>query len=142
MGNSPAQIYALVFGAVLTAAGIIGFFVDASFDVESVVPRETLILFDINGWHNIVHLVSGVIGLALAGSYGGARAYALGLGLVYVVITILGFIVGNDGTLLRLIPINTEDNFLHLLIAIAGIGAYAATPASPAPTTTTGAAAA
>lgn len=136
MGNSPAQIYALVFGAVLTAAGIIGFFVDASFDIESVVPRETLILFDINGWHNIVHLVSGVIGLALAGSYGGARAYALGLGLVYVVVTVLGFIVGNDGTLLRLIPINTEDNFLHLLIAIAGIGAYAATPASPAPTTT------
>lgn len=135
MAKSPAQIYALVFGAVLTAAGIIGFFVSASFDVGSSVPRETLVLFDINGWHNIVHLASGVIGLALAGTYGGARTYALGLGIVYVVITILGFIVGNDGTLLQLIPINTEDNFLHILIAIAGIGAYAATPASPAPTT-------
>jgi uncharacterized protein DUF4383 len=133
-GRSPAQLFALVFGAVLVAAGILGFFVNASFEVAGD-DRSTLILFDVNGWHNVVHLLSGAIGLAVVGSYAGARAYALGLGAVYVVVTILGFIVGDGGEIFGLIPINTEDNILHLLIAAAGIGAGLATPARPAPTT-------
>ena len=133
--RSPAQVFALLFGAVLTVAGILGFFVNASFEIAARVDRDTLILFDINGWHNVVHLVSGVIGLGLAGSWAGARAYAFGLGAVYVVLTIVGFIVGDGGTLVMLVPINIEDNFLHLAIAIAGLAAGAATPAAPAPTT-------
>ena len=39
-----------------------------------------------------------------------------------------GFIAGDGGVLLGLIPVNTEDNLLHLLIAIAGLGAGFATP--------------
>ena len=134
-GRSPAQLFALVFGAVLVAAGILGFFVNASFEVAGD-DRGTLILFDVNGWHNVVHLLSGAIGLAVVGSYAASRAYALGLGAVYVVVVILGFIVGDGGEIFGLIPINTEDNILHVLIAVAGIGAGLATPAQPAPTTT------
>lgn len=137
MSRSPAQLFCLVFGVVLVAAGVLGFFVEASFDVQENVPRETLVLFDVNGWHNVVHLVSGAVLLALAGSYAGARTAALGLGAVYVVVVIAGFIAGNDGTIISLIPINTEDNILHLLIAAAGIGAGLATPAQPTPTTST-----
>ncbi|MGH4000158.1 MAG: DUF4383 domain-containing protein [Pseudonocardiaceae bacterium] len=135
-GKSPAQLYALVFGVVLVAAGILGFFVNSSFDVGGDVPRDTLILFDVNAWHNIVHLLSGAVGLAVAGSYSASRLYALGYGAVYVLVTILGFAVGDGGTIIGLIPINTEDNILHILIAAAGIGAGLATPAQPAPTTT------
>ena len=43
----------------------------------------------VNGWHNIVHLVTGLLGLAAVGY--AARAYALVLGLVYVVVAIWGF---------------------------------------------------
>ena len=68
-------------------------------------------------------------GLLVAGSYRGARAYALGLGVVYLLVTLLGFIAGDGEEILDLIPVNTEDNFLHLLIGIAGIGAGLATPA-------------
>jgi hypothetical protein len=136
MGNkSPAQLFCLVFGVVLVAAGVLGFFVNASFAVEESVPRDTLILFDVNGWHNVVHLVSGAIALAVAGSYGAARMFAIAYGVVYVLVTILGFIVGDGGTILYLIPINTGDNILHILIAIAGIAAGLATPAQRAPTT-------
>lgn len=132
--RSPAQLFALVFGAVLVAVGIIGFFVNASFTIGNQLEGAELIIFEINGWHNIVHLLTGAIGLAVVGSYSGARAYALGLGAVYVLVTILGFAMGTD--IFGLIPINTEDNILHLLIAIAGIGAGLATPAQPAPTAT------
>ena len=42
----------------------------------------------------------------------------------------------SDGdSILGLVPVNTEDNVLHALIGVAGIGAGMATPAEPAPTT-------
>ena len=136
-GNkSPAQLFALVFGVVLLAAGILGFFYNASFAVGDDVERDAVLgILDVNAWHNIVHIVSGALGLAVAGSYPAARLYALGLGAVYVLVTILGFAYGDGNAIFSLIPINTEDNILHLLIAIAGIGAGLATPAQPSPTT-------
>jgi hypothetical protein len=76
-----------------------------------------------------VHIASGAIGLFVVGSYGGARIDALGLGAVYLLVAALGFIAGDGDEILNLIPVNTEDNFLHLLIGIAGVGAGLATPA-------------
>ena len=137
--RSPAQLYALIFGFVLVAAGILGFFYEASFATgdDTLVERDAVLgILDVNGWHNVVHIASGVVGLAVAGSYANARLYALGLGGVYILVTILGFIYGDGDSIFKLIPVNTEDNILHLLIGIAGIGAGMATPAEPAPTTT------
>jgi len=128
--RSPAQVYALVIGLTLVVAGIAGFFYSASFSTGDGTERDAVLgILDVNGWHNLVHIASGVVGLALAGSYGGARAYALGLGVVYLLVTLLGFIAGDGDEILNLIPVNTEDNFLHLLIGIAGIGAGLASPA-------------
>jgi len=133
--RSPAQVYALVFGVVLTVAGIIGFFWSASFgspgDVDAVLG-----ILDVNAWHNLVHITTGLLGLAALGSYASSRSYALGLGLVYVVVAIWGFIIGDGESILGFIPVNSEDNVLHVLIGIAGLGAYAATPAEPGPSTT------
>jgi hypothetical protein len=136
--RSPAQWYALIFGVVLVVAGIIGFFYSASFGSPGKVDGVLGIL-DVNAWHNIVHLATGALGLlAFAGGYDYARKYAYGLGAVYIVVAIWGFIIGDGESILGFIPINTEDNFLHLLIGIAGIGAGLATPAVQRPTTTTG----
>jgi hypothetical protein len=135
--RSPAQLYALVFGAVLLVAGIIGFFYSASFATGDAIERDAVLgILDVNAWHNLVHLATGALGLALVSSYAGARSYALGLGLVYLLVTVWGFILGSGEAILGLLPINTEDNVLHLLISLAGLGAYAATPFAPAPTTT------
>jgi hypothetical protein len=128
--RSPAQVYALVIGVTLVVAGIAGFFYSASFSTGDGSEREAVLgVLDVNGWHNIVHIASGVIGLAVVGSYRGARAYALGLGVVYLLVTLLGFIAGDGEEIFNLIPVNTEDNFLHLLIGVAGIAAGLATPA-------------
>jgi hypothetical protein len=132
-GRSPAQLYALVFGATLVVAGIIGFFYSASFGSPGEVDGVLGVL-DVNGWHNVVHIATGALGL-LALGYSAARTYALGLGAVYVLVTIWGFAVGDGGEILGFIPVNTEDNVLHLLIGLAGLGAYAATPAAAKPTT-------
>jgi hypothetical protein len=132
-GRTPAQLYALVFGATLVLAGILGWFYSSSFGSPGEVDGVLGIL-DVNGWHNLVHMATGILGL-LALGYTAARNYALGLGAVYVLVAIWGFAVGDGGTILSIIPVNTEDNVLHLLIGLAGLGAYAATPAVAKPTT-------
>jgi hypothetical protein len=133
--RTPAQLYALVVGGTLVAAGILGFFYSTSFgdpgDVDGVLG-----ILDVNGWHNLVHIATGALGLVSLGY--GARTYALGLGVVYLVVAIWGFIIGDGESILGIIPVNTEDNVLHLLFAVGGLAAYAATPAAPPVTTRPG----
>ena len=127
MRKSPAQVYALVFGATLLLAGILGFFYTADFSTGDDAGRDALIgVFDVNGWHNVVHILSGLLGLALARSWRGAKLYAW------------GFVIGDGESILRLIAINTADNFLHLAISLLGIMAAIATPSAPPPTTVDG----
>jgi hypothetical protein len=123
---NPARLYATLAGAVLTIAGIVGFFYSASFGSPGEVD-EVLGLFAVNGWHNVVHLVTGLLGLVAVGY--AARAYALGLGLLYVVLATWGFIVGSGESILGVVPVNGADNVLHLVLGLAGLAAGLATPA-------------
>jgi hypothetical protein len=134
--RSPAQVFALVIGATLVAAGIAGFFYNASFGSGDGTDRDALLgILDVNGWHNVVHTLSGAVGLVVSGAYDGSRYYALGFGAIYLVVAALGFAAGDGDELFNLIPVNTEDNVLHVLIGFAGIGAGLLTPATPAPST-------
>jgi hypothetical protein len=134
--RSAAQVFALVIGATLVVAGILGFFYNASFGSGDGTERDAVLgILDVNGWHNVVHVLSGVVGLAVAGAYDGSRLYALGFGAIYLVVALLGFVAGDGDEIFNLIPVNTEDNVLHLLIGLAGVSAGLATPATPAPST-------
>src|SRR3954451_14062441 len=130
--RSPAQRYALVIGAALTLAGIVGFFYSDAFGKPGEID-DVFGVLSVNGWHNVVHLLTGLAGLAVARSYGGSRVYAIGLGVVYAVVAIWGFVIGDGESILGFLPVNSEDNVLHLLIALAGIGAGLGTPATPRP---------
>lgn len=134
-GRTPAQLYALIFGAVLLLIGILGFFVSPSFAVGEAVEanKGSLLGFEINGWHNVIHLVSGAVGLAMAGNPVSARLFALGFGAVYALVAVLGLLTSSP--LLGIVPINAADNVLHLLLAVIGIGAGLASSRAPAPTT-------
>ena len=119
--RTPAQLYALLVGGTLLVAGIIGFFYSSDFGSPGEVDSVFGIL-DVNGWHNVVHIATGALGLLAAGY--AARAYAGGLGVVYAIVAIWGFAIGDGESILGFLPVNTEDNVLHALIAVAGIAAY------------------
>jgi hypothetical protein len=129
--STPARLYCTLGGAVLVIAGIIGFFYSASFATgatEVAADADDVFgILAINGWHNLVHILLGLLALAVAGSPSGARAYCLGIGLVYLVLAIWGFI-DSDGVLVGLVPVNDEDNVLHLVLGLVGLAAGAATP--------------
>ena len=133
--RSPAQLYALIFGGVLTVAGIVGFFYNSDFTSNRAAHDAVFGILSVNGWHNLVHIGSGVLGLIAASSYASSRTYALVLGVAYIAVAVWGFIIGSGDSILSIIPVNTEDNVLHLVIGVAGIAAGRATPAIPRPTT-------
>jgi hypothetical protein len=129
--TSPARLYATLVGAVLVVAGILGFFYEASFATgNSIVADDVFGLLAVNGWHNVVHILLGLLGLALAGNNESARFYCLFSGVLYVILTIWGFAVVDDGIgdLIGLVPVNNEDNVLHLILALTGFAAAFATP--------------
>src|SRR3954449_12322894 len=128
--RSPAQTWAKLIGFTLVVAGIIGFFYSSAFGTPGKVDGVLGIL-DVNGWHNVVHILSGAAGLPLMGTAAGARAYAIGLALVYTVVAIWGFAIGDGESILGFLPVNTEDNVLHALIAVAGCAAFAASAPRP-----------
>src|SRR5213596_1893014 len=115
MEQSPARLYASLVGGTLVIAGIVGFFYSSDFGSPGKVDAVFGIL-DVNGWHNVLHILTGVLGLLAfgAGVYA-VRQYALALGAVYIVLAIWGFIVGSGDSILGIIPVNTGDNVLHLL---------------------------
>jgi Domain of unknown function (DUF4383) len=128
--SSPAQLYCTLAGALLVIAGLIGFFYSSGFDTgANGVARdsdEVLGIFAVNGWSNVLAIVLGLLGLALASS--AARSYALGVGLLFLVFAIWGFIDGDDVTL-GLFAANDADNVLDLILGLTGLAAGAASPA-------------
>ncbi len=128
-GSSPARLYCLLVGGVLVIAGILGFFYEASFAVgDEIKADKVLDLLAVNGWHNIVHLAIG--GLLLIAAGGAARSAALFVGVLYLVLAALGFIatgddgigfVAENGVLIDLVPVNDEDNWLHVILGVTGV---------------------
>lgn len=114
--RTPAQWYCVVFGGTLLLVGLIGFLANASFVTGKELEDDPLLgIFDVNGWHNVVHLASGAVLLAFAKKRATAKTAALAFGMVYGLVTLLGFIDGTD--VLAIIPTNTADNALHLAIS-------------------------
>src|SRR3954454_11198603 len=111
--TSPARVYALAVGVVLVAAGIIGFLYESAFTTDESVRGAVLGILDVNGWHNLVHIATGLLGILAARTVASARTYCVLFGVVYLVVCIWGFVVGNDGSILSIVPVNTEDNVLH-----------------------------
>lgn len=84
---SPARLYATLAGAALFLFGIVGFFFDSSFATPDDA-REALGLLSVNGWANSFHILTGAIGLLVAGF--ASRRYAIWLTAVYAAIAVFG----------------------------------------------------
>ena len=93
---------ALLVAAGFVVIGVLGF-------IPGATPGGKLFgVFAISGLHNVLHLLSGFVGFALARTYAASRAYFLGGGLIYLVLWLHGLLMGNG-----LLPINGADNWLH-----------------------------
>ena len=117
----------MAVGAVFLLVGILGFVpgITQDFDQMEFAGHESeaslLGLFQVSVLHNIVHLLFGVAGLALARTVSGARNYLVGGGIIYLVLWIYGLLVGED-TNANFVPVNNADDWLHLVLGLGMIG--------------------
>lgn len=98
---------AWVFGIVLTLVGVVGF-------VPGITTDMLLLgIFHVDTMHNIVHVVTGLAALAAAYGLYSSRLYFQVFGVVYAIVTVLGFVTGGA----ILFETNMADNLLHVVIA-------------------------
>jgi hypothetical protein len=118
-GKTLPEILALAFGAIYLLVGIVGFFVTGFDDFFAHDTNETLVGFEINGMHNVVHILIGVAGLVLGRTLAGARTYGWLLAVGYGAAFIYGLLaIGKEWDFLS---INAADNVLHILTALVGL---------------------
>lgn len=115
---------AAAVGAGFLLSGILGFVpgVTTNYDDLTFAGHESgallLDTFQVSILHNVVHLLFGVAGLAMARSWSGARTFLLGGGVIYLALWVFGLVVADETTSTNFVPLNDADNWLHL-----GLGA-------------------
>ena len=105
------RIVALVIGIVFLIVGVLGLIFDTT--------SGSVFGFDVDFVHNLVHLLTGILGLAAAFS-GWSRRFNQVFGIIYLLVGIAGlfpFLYFGD-KLLGIMAVNGADNVLHLVVGI------------------------
>lgn len=126
MDNDINALVAKVVGVVFVLIGVIGF-----------VNNPILGLFGVNLLHNLIHLLSGVVLLAVGflnrGIY--ARVTNQVFGVVYLLVGLLGFLAPGIANPLLGMDVGNPiaDHVLHLLLAVVflGVGFGVKAPSGP-----------
>ncbi|MBE4717239.1 DUF4383 domain-containing protein [Pseudarthrobacter sp. AB1] len=123
VARTNVQKASMVVGAVFLLVGVLGFVpgLTANFGELHFAGHESeamlLGLFQVSVLHNVVHLLFGAAGIALAKSATGARSFLLYGGVIYLVLFVYGLVVPQESAG-NFVPLNGFDNVLHLLLGV------------------------
>jgi hypothetical protein len=127
MTRSPAKAAATVVAIVFLVVGILGFIPGITTNYSDMTfaghmsDAKLLGIFQVSVLHNIVHLLFGLVGLAMARRADSAVTYLIGGGVIYLVLWLFGLLV-DEGSSANFVPVNDADDWLHLLLGIGMIG--------------------
>ncbi len=121
--KSAVQWAALAYAAVFLLVGVAGFIpgITTSYDTMQFAGHgsEAMLLgiFQVSALHNIVHLLYGVVGVALARSGTGAKHFLLWGGVIYLGLWLYGLFV-EESSMANFVPLNSADDWLHLGLGV------------------------
>jgi hypothetical protein len=124
MTATQVQTAAAAVGAVFLLVGVLGFIpgITSNYDTMTFAGHESgaelLGIFEVSILHNLVHVLFGVAGLAMARTWSGARSFLIGGGAIYLVLWLYGLLI-DLGSSANFVPVNDADNWLHLLLGVA-----------------------
>ena len=112
-----AQRLSQVFGWAFIVVGVAGFAATGmSMDPDPTTAPRLLGMFPVNVVHNVVHIILGLWGVLASRSFGGAKGYLYGAGMLYLVLAAAGYVIPNG---LGLVPLGGADIGLHLFLGLA-----------------------
>jgi hypothetical protein len=127
--DSLAQGWITIAGIALIAAGLLGF-------VDNPIVGRSDAIFATGTVHNLVHVLTGGLALAIAfGLKGEVQANAvIGFGVLYAVVFVALLVSGNLFGLFQY-PVNAGDHVLHAALAVVSLAVgWMARNAALAPT--------
>lgn len=118
-----ARNAARAVGAVFLLIGVLGFIPGVTDNAPGDFlghesDAELLGIFEVSILHNLVHVLFGVAGLALAKKADNAITYLVGGGVIYLLLAVYGALIDHDSGA-NFVPVNTADNWLHLVLGVA-----------------------
>jgi Domain of unknown function (DUF4383) len=126
--RSNVQMLATLVAAVFLLVGILGFIpgITTNYDDLSFAGHDSdaklIGVFQVSVLHNIVHLLFGLVGLALARTWEGARQFLIGGGVIYLALFVYGLFSSGKDTGVNWIPLNWADTILHLVLGLGMVG--------------------
>lgn len=123
MTSTNVQRAAAAVGAVFLLVGVLGFVpgITSPYGDLQVAGHHSgaklLGIFEVSVLHNVVHLLFGVAGLAMARAWASARSYLIGGGVIYLLLFVYGLVISANSPA-NFVPVNSADNWLHLLLGL------------------------
>jgi hypothetical protein len=97
-----------IIGVVFVLLGVVGFFQD-----------PILGFLDVDTMLNLVYLVTGILAIVftMQGDQQGRKFFMI-FGIIFALITILGFITGEGNEILGLLTVTSANNYFHLVVTV------------------------
>ncbi|MDJ0351899.1 DUF4383 domain-containing protein [Pseudarthrobacter sp. PH31-O2] len=127
-GRTDVQNVGMGVGTVLIVVGILGFIPGITTQYSSLAffgPGSTALflgLFQVSMLLNIVQLAIGATGWAMSRNPVGSRNFLMGFGLLYIVLSVYGLIVG-VGSAANFLSLNAIDAWAFMILGLAMAGA-------------------
>jgi hypothetical protein len=134
--RSPVRTAALVVAIVFLLVGVLGFIPGITSHYSTMTfaghhsDAKLLGVFQVSILHNIVHVLFGLLGIAMARTAELAKLYLIGGGAIYLVLWLYGLVVSQNSPA-NFVPVNSPDDWLHFVLGAGMIGlGFLARPAT------------
>ncbi|GAB2653628.1 DUF4383 domain-containing protein [Prescottella soli] len=123
LARTTTQVVTIAVSVAVLLIGVLGFVPGVTSGLGDIAwagpgsDAHMLGWADVSVLHNVAHITTGVIGLALARTLASAEMFLIGAGLVAILTGVYGLVIDSD-TASNFLPIDRVASWLHLVVGV------------------------
>jgi len=124
LARTTTQLATTVVAAAILAIGILGFVPGVTTglgDISWAGPGTDARLLgwtDVSVLHNVAHIATGILGLAMSRTLAAAEMFLIGSGLIAALLGVYGLVI-DAGTGSNFMAVDRPSSWLHLVVGVA-----------------------
>ncbi|QCQ93877.1 DUF4383 domain-containing protein [Rhodococcus sp. SGAir0479] len=121
--RTTTQLATTVIALILLVIGVLGFVPGATTDVDDIAWAGPGTGARLVGWvdvsvlHNVAHIATAIVGLAMSRTLAAAEMFLLGSGALGVLLGVYGLVIDTD-TASNFMPVDYAASWLHLVAGV------------------------